>query len=113
VASTGRRLYEEVMLRSQMWATPDQLMYVVGATHPDKIESIRALAPEHFFLVPGVGAQGGDLSIIMKHGMNKQCGLLINAARSIIYASSEKDFAQQAAREAAKLQQRMETHLNR
>ena len=111
IASTGKPLYEEVILRSQQWATADQLMYVVGATHPDKIKSIRTLAPEHFFLVPGVGAQGGDLDMIMKHGMNHQCGLLINAARSIIYASSEKDFAQQAAKEASKLQQQMKTHL--
>jgi orotidine-5'-phosphate decarboxylase len=112
MASTGRQLYEEVILRSQKWASPDQLMYVVGATHPDKIESIRALAPQHFFLVPGVGAQGGDLSTIMKHGINKQCGLLINAARSIIYASSDHEFAQQAAKEASRLQQQMKTHLN-
>jgi len=112
IALTGKPLYEEVILRSQQWATADQLMYVVGATHPDKIKSIRTLAPEHFFLVPGVGAQGGDLDMIMKHGMNHQCGLLINAARSIIYASSEKDFAQRAAKEASKLQQQMKTHLN-
>lgn len=113
LASTGRRLYEEVILNSQKWASPDQLMYVVGATHPEKIESIRALAPQHFFLVPGVGAQGGDLDLIMTHGMNQQCGLLINAARSIIYASSDHDFAQQAAKEASKLQQQMKTYLNR
>jgi orotidine-5'-phosphate decarboxylase len=111
LASTGRKLYEEVLIRSQQWASADQLMYVVGGTHPEKIRSIRSLAPEHFFLVPGVGAQGGDLEMIMKHGMNKQCGLLINAARSIIYASSHDDFAKRAAEEASKLQQQMKTHL--
>lgn len=110
---SGRTLYEEVIMRSQKWATPDELMYVVGATHPEKIQHIRSLAPEHFFLVPGVGAQGGDLDQIMTQGMNKQCGLLINAARSIIYASSGKDFAEQAAFEASKLQQQMKTHLTR
>lgn len=113
LASTGRPLYEEVILKSQKWASPDQLMYVVGATHPEKIRSIRALAPEHFFLVPGIGAQGGDLDLVMKNGMNDQCGLLINAARSVIYASSQKDFAQQAAKEAAKLRQQMKSHLDR
>ena len=82
-----------MILRSQQWATPDQLMYVVGATRADKIASIRALAPEHFFLVPGVGAQGGDLDMVSKAGMNKQCGLLVNSSRAIIYASDGKDFA--------------------
>jgi orotidine-5'-phosphate decarboxylase len=111
--ASGKTLYEEVIVRSQNWASPDQLMYVVGGTHPEKMQHIRALAPEHFFLVPGVGAQGGDLDLIMKHGMNKKCGLLINAARSIIYASSTKDFAEHAAFEASKLQQQMKTHLSR
>ncbi len=110
---SGRTLYEEVIVRSQAWATPDELMYVVGATHPEKMRHIRALAPEHFFLVPGVGAQGGDLDLIMQHGMNKECGLLINAARSIIYASSDKDFAKQAAFEASKLQKQMTPHITR
>ena len=109
--ASGKTLYEEVIVRSQDWASPDQLMFVVGATHPEKMRLIRALAPEHFFLVPGVGAQGGDLDLVMEQGMNRQCGLLINAARSIIYASSEKDFAEQAAKEAEKLQRQMEIHL--
>jgi orotidine-5'-phosphate decarboxylase len=74
---------------------------------------IRALAPEHFFLVPGIGAQGGDLDLVMEHGMNKQCGLLINAARSIIYASSEENFAEKAALEASKIQHQMKAHLPR
>jgi orotidine-5'-phosphate decarboxylase len=106
-----RRLYEEVILKSQQWATPDQLMFVVGATHPEKIESIRSLAQEHFFLVPGIGAQGGDLETVMKHGMNESCGLLINSARTIIYASDGKDFAKRAGEEALKVQQQMKPYL--
>lgn len=92
----GHRLYEEVILKAQTWATPDQLMFVVGATQADKVEGIRKLAPENFFLVPGIGAQGGDLEIVSRFGMNKQCGLLVNSARAIIYASMEKDFAEAA-----------------
>jgi len=110
---TGKKLYEEVILKSQLWSTPDQLMYVVGATHAEKIKSIRALAPDHFFLVPGIGAQGGDLEMTSQFGMNKQCGLLVNAARSIIYASPEKDFAARAGEEAKKVKLEMEGALNR
>jgi orotidine-5'-phosphate decarboxylase len=109
--ATGKKLYEEVILKSQQWATPDQMMYVVGATQADKIESIRALAPDHFFLVPGIGAQGGDLAMISKYGMNKQCGLLVNSSRAIIYASVEKDFAKRAGEEALKVQREMENFL--
>ena len=109
---TGRKLYEEVILKSQQWATPDQLMYVVGATRADKIAEIRKLAPDHFFLVPGIGAQGGDLQEVSKHGMNKQCGLLVNSARAIIYASSGKDFADAAKKEARKVKDEMEKFLN-
>ena len=101
-SKTGRRLYEEVILRSQRWATADQLMYVVGATRADTIGEIRKLAPDHFFLVPGIGAQGGDLEAVSKSGMNKQCGLLVNSSRAIIYASNEKDFAEAAGIQAKK-----------
>lgn len=104
----GRKLYEEVICRSQQWATPDQLMYVVGATHADRIHEIRALAPEHFFLVPGVGAQGGDLAQVSRAGLNKQCGLIVNSSRAIIYASSGEDFAEKAAEEARKVRNEME-----
>lgn len=110
---TGRKLYEEVILKSKTWTTPDQLMFVVGATQAEKMESIRALAPEHFFLVPGIGAQGGDLQMVSKYGMNKQCGLLVNAARSIIYASDGADFAKHAAVEAKKLRDEMQECLTR
>ncbi len=109
---TGRKLYEEVILKAQQWSTPDQLMYVVGATQTEKLQSIRALAPEHFFLVPGIGAQGGDLELVSKYGMNKQCGLLVNSARSIIYASSEADFANRAGEEALKVRQQMKGYLD-
>ncbi len=101
--STGRKLYEEVIVKSQSWGSPDNLMYVVGATRADKIAEIRKLAPEHFFLVPGVGAQGGDLGEVSKCGMNKECGLLVNSSRAIIYASHGKDFAKVAAQEAGKV----------
>lgn len=104
---TGRKLYEEVILKSQQWGTADQLMYVVGATHADKIAEIRNLAPDYFFLVPGIGAQGGDLEEVSKHGMNKQCGLLVNSARAIIYASSGKDFSAVAGKEARKVRDEM------
>jgi orotidine-5'-phosphate decarboxylase len=108
---TGMKLYEEVLMKAQQWGTPDQLMFVVGATHPEKFQSIRALAPDNFFLVPGLGVQGGDLEMISRFGMNKQCGLLVNSARAIIYASSEKDFAAKAREEAFKVQQEMHKYL--
>ncbi len=109
----GKYLYEEVIFASQRWASADNMMYVVGATHADKIASIRALAPDHFFLVPGIGAQGGDLEAVTKAGMNEQCGLLVNSSRSIIYASSGKDFAEAARKEAAKIQAEMASYLSK
>ncbi|MGC1244302.1 MAG: orotidine-5'-phosphate decarboxylase [Chryseosolibacter sp.] len=110
--ATGRKLYEEVMIKASQWATPDQLMFVVGATQAEKIASIRKIAPGYFFLVPGIGAQGGDLELVSKHGLNAQCGLLVNSARAIIYASSGADFAAVAGREAQKVQQEMERYLD-
>ncbi|MFN3488371.1 MAG: orotidine-5'-phosphate decarboxylase [Emticicia sp.] len=104
-------LYEQVILTSQKWANSEQMMYVVGATKADKLLKIRALAPEHFLLVPGVGAQGGSLEEVSKYGMNKQCGLLVNSSRAIIYASSGENFAQVAAKEAQTVQQEMEKYL--
>lgn len=108
---TGMKLYEEVLVKSQQWGTADQMMYVVGATQAEKMQGIRALAPDHFFLVPGIGAQGGDLEMVSKYGMNAQCGLLVNAARSILYASSENDFASKAKAEAVKVQEEMKKFL--
>jgi orotidine-5'-phosphate decarboxylase len=111
--ATGRKLYEEVMVKACRWATHEQLMFVVGATQAEKISSIRKIAPDNFFLVPGIGAQGGDLELVSKTGMNKHCGLLVNSARTVIYASAEKDFAQQAGKQAHKLQEEMSRYLDK
>ncbi len=105
--ASKRKLYEEVIVRSQQWGSSDNLMYVVGATQLDRIAGIRKLAPDNFFLVPGIGAQGGDLREVSRLGMNSQCGLLVNASRSILYASSGTDFAAAAGKEAKKIQQEM------
>jgi orotidine-5'-phosphate decarboxylase len=109
---SGKKLYEEVIIKSQQWASPDQLMYVVGATRADKIGEIRKLAPDYFFLVPGIGAQGGDLEAVSKVGMNKECGLLVNSARAIIYASSGEDFALAAKKESKRTSEEMKKYLN-
>jgi orotidine-5'-phosphate decarboxylase len=108
-----KQLFEKVIQKSQEWATDEQLMYVVGATKADMLTHIRTLAPEHFLLVPGVGAQGGSLEEVSKYGMNSMCGLLVNSSRGIIYASSEKDFAQKAGEEAKKIQVEMEGYLEK
>jgi orotidine-5'-phosphate decarboxylase len=108
---TGRKLYEEVLVTGQKWGSPDQLMFVVGATQAEKMEGIRTLAPDYFFLVPGLGAQGGDLEMVSRYGMNRKCGLLVNSARAIIYASSSEDFAQVAQKESIKVQEEMERYL--
>lgn len=108
----NRQLFEEVIQKSQEWATDEQLMYVVGATKADMLTHIRKLAPKHFLLVPGVGVQGGSLKEVSKYGINSQCGLLVNSSRGIIYASTEKDFAQKAGDEAKKIQEEMEGYLN-
>lgn len=102
------RLFEKVIKTSQTWATDEQMMYVVGATRGAAFGDIRKLAPDHFLLVPGVGAQGGDLNEVCKYGLNSQCGLLINSSRGIIYASQGEDFAEKAREEALKLQKEME-----
>ena len=107
----GRHLYEEVITKSQEWGTKDNLMFVVGATRGEKIGTARALAPEHFFLVPGIGAQGGSLKDVVKYGMNPSCGLLVNSSRGITYASAGLDFGKSAQQEARKLQQQMERYL--
>ena len=96
IESNGSTLYETVIKTAQQWATAEQLMYVVGATHPDEMKAIRVIAPNHFLLVPGVGAQGGDVTAICQAGVNTQGGLLINSARQIIYASGGTDFAEKA-----------------
>ena len=107
----GERLFEKVLRASQQWGTPENMMYVVGATQGRMLEDIRRLAPDHFLLVPGIGAQGGSLEEVCRYGMNKDCGLLVNSSRGIIYASQGEDFADVAARKASELQQQMAAQL--
>ena len=107
----GMQLFEQVIEKANDWGTTENLMYVVGATRGDAFTAIRKLAPDHFLLVPGVGAQGGSLAEVCRYGMNRDCGLLVNATRSIIYASSGEDFAERARAEALALQQEMEQEL--
>ena len=107
----GERLFEKVLKKSQEWGTTENLMYVVGATQGKMFEDIRRIAPEHFLLVPGVGAQGGSLQEVCKYGMTKDCGLLINSSRGIIYASADTDFAEVAAVKAKELQEEMAVEL--
>jgi len=104
----GEMLFESVLKTSQQWGSTDNMMYVVGATKAEKLEEIREIIPDHFLLVPGVGAQGGSLEEVAKYGMNDQCGLLVNSSRAIIYASSEEDFADKARAAAMEVQVDME-----
>jgi orotidine-5'-phosphate decarboxylase len=104
-------LFEKVLKKSQEWATDANMMYVVGATRGEAFLDIRKTAPDHFLLVPGVGAQGGSLADVCKYGMNKDCGLLVNSSRAIIYASAGDDFAEAARAEALKVQQQMAQEL--
>lgn len=97
----GERLFEKVLRTSQNWANADNMMYVVGATQGRLFEDIRKIAPDHFLLVPGIGAQGGSLEEVCKYGMNRNCGLIVNSSRAIIYADNTENFAQKAG-EAAK-----------
>ena len=101
-------LFESVLKTSQKWGTPDNMMYVAGATRAQKLKEVRELAPGHFLLVPGVGAQGGSLQEVARYGMNAQCGLLVNSSRAIIYASDGADFAQKARDAATDVQLEME-----
>ncbi|GAA4848657.1 orotidine-5'-phosphate decarboxylase [Algivirga pacifica] len=105
--SNGRKVFEEVLTQSKEWGSSDQLMYVVGATRAESLGEIRQIIPDHFLLVPGVGAQGGDLASVAQYGMNDHCGLLVNSSRGIIYASQEENFAEVARQEAQKLQGEM------
>ena len=99
--------------KSQQWGNEDNLMYVVGATQGSMFSDIRKYAPNHFLLVPGVGAQGGSLQEVCKYGMTSDCGLLVNSSRGIIYASQQEDFAEKAAENAKELQQQMAKELER
>ena len=113
VDNETQELFETVIQKAQTWASPEQLMFVVGATQADQIARIRELAPHNFLLVPGVGAQGGSLADVSRNGLTKDGGLLVNASRSILYASSGPDFAEAAAAEAKAIQQEMAGYLNR
>ena len=101
-------LYKTVLKKSQQWGNADNMMYVVGATRAEMLSDVRKLVPDHFLLVPGVGAQGGSLQEVAKYGMNSQCGLLVNSSRNIIYASDKENFAAKAREEAMKMQKEME-----
>ena len=105
--TTGQRLFEKVLEISQAWGSDEHMMYVVGATQGKLFEDIRRVVPHHFLLVPGVGAQGGSLQEVCKSGMTKDCGLLVNSSRGILYASTGQDFAEAAAAAAQQLQQEM------
>ena len=112
-SSDGERLFEIVLKKSQEWATDEQMMYVVGATQGQMFEDIRKIVPNHFLLVPGVGAQGGSLEEVCKYGMTKDCGLLVNSSRGIIYASNGEDFAEVAGQKARELQEQMAAELKK
>lgn len=107
----GVRLFEHVLTKSQAWSNADNMMYVVGATQGEAFKDIRRHAPDHFLLVPGIGAQGGSLHDVCQYGMNKDCGLLVNSSRGIIYASNGADFAQVAAEKAREVQEEMACEL--
>lgn len=107
----GKELYKKVLEKSTEWADSNKMMYVVGATHPEELGEIRKILPEHFLLVPGVGAQGGDLHAVAKYGLNNEYGLVVNSSRGIIYASNGEDFAERAAEEARKLQEQMASYI--
>ena len=109
----GERLFEKVIRKSREWGDEENMMYVVGATQGKMFEDIRRLAPNHFLLVPGVGAQGGSLAEVCKYGMNKDCGLLVNSSRGIIYASNDDHFAEIAGNKARELQQEMSAELDK
>ena len=108
----GDQLFESVLKTSQNWGTPENMMYVVGATKAEKLKEIREIIPNHFLLVPGVGAQGGSLQEVAKNGMNNKCGLLVNSSRGIIYASNNVDFAEKAKLAAKEVQLEMAELLN-
>ena len=103
----GKKLFEQVLETSKQWGSDENMMYVVGATRAEELLEIRAIVPNHFLLVPGVGAQGGSLKDVAKYGLNSDCGLLVNSSRGIIYAGNDVDFAEKANAEAQKIQQEM------
>jgi orotidine-5'-phosphate decarboxylase len=111
LTENGDLLFEKVLKKTSQWGNANNTMYVVGATRAQQLEKVRAIVPQNFLLIPGVGAQGGSMSDVFKYGANDQCGLLVNASRSIIYASNNEDFADKAREEAQKMQMEMENLL--
>ncbi|MDD3877704.1 MAG: orotidine-5'-phosphate decarboxylase [Bacteroidales bacterium] len=109
--SEQKKLYESVLKKSSSWGTVDNIMYVIGATQAHTLKEIRQIIPDHFLLIPGIGAQGGSLDEVVANGMNQQCGLIVNASRSIIFASKDKDFDKNARSEALTVQTQMAQHL--
>ncbi len=107
----GEMLFEKVLRTSQKWGSDQNMMYVVGATQGKSFENVRSIVPNHFLLVPGVGAQGGSLEEVCKYGMNNECGLLVNASRAVIFADSSEQYATVAGQKAASYQQQMEAEL--
>jgi len=110
---SGKKLFEEVLSKSKEWGSEENMMYVVGATQAEMLADIRKIIPEHFLLVPGVGAQGGSLEEVAKYGLNDNCGIIVNSSRGIIYASSDKDFGEVAGIKAKELQGDMEQILSK
>ena len=106
-AESGERLFEKVLRTSQTWGNADNMMYVVGATKASMLTDVRAIVPDHFLLVPGIGAQGGSLQEVCEHGLNDHCGLLVNSSRAIIYADNTPAYAEAAHKEAQRVQQEM------
>ncbi|MDX2134007.1 MAG: orotidine-5'-phosphate decarboxylase [Saprospiraceae bacterium] len=107
-SDTREKFFEKVLLRAGRWGSPANLMFVVGATHPDAFRQVRSIVPDHFLLVPGVGAQGGELADVCRYGLTPDCGLLVNSSRGILYASDGEDFAEKARAAALTLQQQMD-----
>jgi len=112
IGGQSSKLYEKVLTTSSLWGSDENMMYVVGATKAERFTEIRKLVPNHFLLVPGVGAQGGSLAEVSRCGMNKDCGLLVNSSRGIIFASNDSNFAVSAGNEAKKLQLEMSQYLD-
>ncbi len=110
--SNGQKLYETVLATSQTWGNTENMMYVVGATKADELQEIRKIIPNHFLLVPGYGTQGGDLAAVSKFGMTKDCGLLVNSSRAIIYADNSRNFAKTATKIAKEIAKEMERYLD-
>ena len=111
VIGSGEKVYEKVINTSSKWGNEESLMYVVGATHPEQLGEIRKMVPNHFLLIPGVGAQGGDLTAVSNQSLNQDCGILVNSSRGIIYASNGQDFAEAACANAREMQETMKVIL--